>query len=61
MVWLYQYQNNAKLCYMDTGSFTIHVKTVHKDIADDVKKDMIRQIMKFIDLYQNKWIKKSWN
>ena len=39
---------------MDTGSFTIHVKTVHKDTADDVKKDMIHQIMKFIDLYQNK-------
>ena len=22
-----KYQNNAKLCYMDTGSFIIHIKT----------------------------------
>ena len=30
----------SKLCYMDTGSFIIHIKTedVYKDIADDVKK-----------------------
>ena len=35
-----KYQNNAKLCYMDTDSFTIHIKTedIFKDIADDVKK-----------------------
>ena len=35
-----QYQNNAKLCYMDTDSFIIHIKTedFYNDIADDVKK-----------------------
>ena len=35
-----KYQNNAKLCYMDTDSFIIHFKTedVYKDIADDDKK-----------------------
>ena len=33
------YQNNAKLCYMDTDSFIIHIKTegFDKYIADDVK------------------------
>ena len=33
-------QYNAKLCYMDTDSFIIHIKTedVHEDIADDVGK-----------------------
>ena len=27
----------AKLCYMSTGSFTVHVKTedIYKNIADD--------------------------
>ena len=31
---------NAKLCYMDTGSFIVHVKTddIYKDIAEDVEK-----------------------
>ena len=35
-----KYQNNAKLCYMDKGSFIIYIKTedVYKDIADDVEK-----------------------
>ena len=35
-----KYQNNAKLCYMDTDSFIIHIKTedFYNDIADDVKK-----------------------
>ena len=35
-----KYQNNAKLCYMDTGSFIIHIKTedFYKDIAGDVRK-----------------------
>ena len=34
-----KYQNNAKLCYMDTDSFFIHIKTEHfyKDIVDDVE------------------------
>ena len=34
-----KYQNNAKLCYMDTDIFIIYIKTEYfdKDIADDVK------------------------
>ena len=33
-------KKNAKLCYMDTDSFIIHIKTkiFYRDIADDVKK-----------------------
>ena len=35
-----KYQNNAKLCYMDTDSFIIHFKTedFYEGIANDVKK-----------------------
>ena len=35
-----KYQNNAKLCYMDTDSFIKQIKTedIHEDIADDVEK-----------------------
>ena len=35
-----KYQKNAKLCYMDTDSFIIHIKIkdFHEDIADDVVK-----------------------
>ena len=35
-----KYQNNAKLCYMDTDSFIIYIKTeyFYEDIADDVEK-----------------------
>ena len=35
-----KYQNNAKLCYKDTDSFIIYIKTddVYEDIADDVQK-----------------------
>ena len=34
------YQDNARLCYMDTDSFIIDIKIedVYEDIADDVKK-----------------------
>ena len=33
-----KYRNNAKLCYMDTGSFIINIKTedFYKDIPHDV-------------------------
>ena len=35
-----KFQDNAKLCYMDTDSFIINIKTddFYEDIADDVKK-----------------------
>ena len=38
-----KYQNNAKLSYIDTDSFIIHIKTdnFYKDIADDVKKNIL--------------------
>ena len=35
-----KYEDRIRLCYMDTDSFIMHVKTedFHKDIADDVEK-----------------------
>ena len=35
-----KYGENVKLCYMDTDSFIVHVKTddIYKDIAEDVEK-----------------------
>ena len=35
-----KYQNNPRLCYMDTDNFIIHIKTedVYEDFADDVEK-----------------------
>ena len=35
-----KYGKKAKLCYMDTDSFIMHIKTVdfYEDIADDVKE-----------------------
>ena len=35
-----KYQDKAKLCYMGTDSFIIHIKTedFYKDIANDVEK-----------------------
>ena len=35
-----KYQNNAKLCYMDTDSFVINIKTedFYEDIANDFEK-----------------------
>ena len=34
-----KYGENAKLCYMDTGSFIVHVTTddIYKDIEKDVE------------------------
>ena len=48
-----KYGDNVKICYMDTDSFIMHIKTedVYKDIADDVEESLIHQIMKSIDLY----------
>ena len=35
-----KYADNVKLCYMDTDSFIMHIKTkdFYKDIADDVEE-----------------------
>ena len=41
-----KYQYNAKLYYMDTDSFIVHIKT--KDIHENImlKKDLIHQFIK---------------
>ena len=46
-----KYQNKAKLCYMDTDCFIINIKTedFYEDIANNVEKDLIHQIMKSKD------------
>ena len=42
-----KHDENAKICYMDAGSFNVHVKTdICKDFSKDVKKNLIFQIMK---------------
>ena len=48
-----KYGDNVKLCYMDTDSFIMHIKTedFYKDIADNVKKRLIHQITGSIDHY----------
>ena len=40
LMYEFWYQQNAKLCWMDTDSFIIHIKTeeVYEDIANDVEK-----------------------
>ena len=60
-----KHQNNAKLCYMDTDSFVIYIKTedVYEDIADEVEKRFdtsnyevnrpLRKIKKVIGLMKN--------
>ena len=52
-----KYQNNAKLCYMDTNSFIIYIKNgdVYQDIADGDEK---RFVMNAIDHYLQEKIKK---
>ena len=56
-----KYQFNANLCYMNTDSVTIHMKTedLHKDIANDAEKDLIHQIIQLKDYYQKVKIKIS--
>ena len=36
---IYEFWNNAKLCYMDADSFIVHVQTddIQEDIAEDVE------------------------
>ena len=55
-----RYADNVKLCYMDTDSFIMHIKTedFYKDIADDVEKRIDTQTMKLIDHYLKERIKK---
>ena len=55
-----KYGDNVKLCYMDTDSFIMHIKTgdLYEDIANDVEKSLIHKIMKLIDHYLQEKIKK---
>ena len=55
-----KYQKNAKLCYMDTDSFLIHIKTenVYEDIAGDVEKPLVLQIIESTDHCLQERIKK---
>ena len=54
-----KYDDNVKLCYTDTDSFIMNIKTeeFYTDIAM-LKKDLIHQIMKLIDHYPQERIKK---
>ena len=55
-----KYQNYAKLCYKDTDSFIIPIKTedFYKDIGDDVKKLFDTSNYKVIDHYLKERIRK---
>ena len=50
-----KYQEKAKLCYMDTDSFIIHIETedFYKDIAQDINKWLMALVMikMIIDLH----------
>ena len=51
-----KYKEKARLCYIDTDSFVIRIKTedFYKDIANDVENGFIHQIMmkRIEDLFQ---------
>ena len=51
-----KYDKNAKLCYMDTDSFIVHVKTddICKDIVEDVETRFDRPLSK--GKYKSNWI-----
>ena len=57
-----KYGDNVKLCYMDTDSFIMNIKTedFYKDIANDVgkRKGLMHQIMELIGHYPQERIKK---
>ena len=55
-----KYGDNVKLCYIDTDSFIIHIKTKIsiKILQMMLKKDLIHQVMKSIDHYPQERIKK---
>ena len=42
-----KYQDKAKLCYIDNGSFIIHIKTkdFYKDITEEVENGLIHLTM----------------
>ena len=54
-----KYGENAKLCYMDTDRFIVHVKTgdIYKDIAEGFEKRFDTLNRKLTDHYLNKKVK----
>ena len=58
-----KYDEKEKLCYMNTDSSVVHVKTedIYKDIAEDVEKDLILQILRQINCCLQKKIIKQLN
>ena len=52
-----KYKDRIRLCDMDTDSLIMYIKIedFFKDIADDVEKSMIHQIILLKDHYQ--WLK----
>ena len=54
-----KYNDNVRLCYMDTDSFVMHIKTnnFYKDIASDVENTF--DTSNYEDLYQQERTKKS--
>ena len=56
-----KYDNNVKLCYMDTDSFIMNIKTndFYKDIANDVENRFDTSNYEVKDRYQWEGIKKS--
>ena len=55
-----KYGNSVKLCYMDTDSFIMNVKTedFYNDIVKDVEKGLTLQTTSVIDHYPQERIKK---
>ena len=56
-----KFGKNEKLCYMDTESFIVHLRTEdsYKHIAEHVKKDLKLQILKWTDHCLKEKIRKS--
>ena len=57
-----KYRKEPKLCYMDTDSFIVYIKTddIYKHIAKMLKLDLILQIMNKIDHCLKETIKSNW-
>ena len=57
-----KYQNNAKLCYMDTDDVIIHIKSEDfmKILQMVLKKDLIHQIMKLKTIVYRKKEQSDW-
>ena len=59
-----KYRSNAKLCYMDTDSFIIHIKTgaVYEDIVDGVERRFVTssyEVNTSLSTGKN-WINERW-